>query len=72
MLRRDGVHHGGGFVQIAHLDQRAPALHGGENDVATRHGFHQSSRRRRRRIEEGRIGGNQNRLRLFVVFGLRE
>ena len=72
MLGRDPIGDRAGLVQVAHPDQRAARAERRGDDVLARHRRQLPRHACRDRVEEVRIGRDEDRLRVLVVLGLRE
>ena len=72
MLRRDAIGDVHRFVHVAHLDEGTAVGQRGLNDRTTRHGRQQLVDTGLHALDEGGIGADQDGLRQFVVFSLRE
>ena len=72
MLRRNPVGDGHGLVHVAHQNEGPAIGQRGADDLLTRHGRQQLLDAGLHLVEEGRIGTDQDRLRQFIMLGLRE
>ena len=70
MLGRDPVADRGGLSQIAGENEQRPAIDAGGDNFAPLHVGQLPLHGRRHGFEIGGVRGDQNRLRLFVMFGL--
>jgi hypothetical protein len=72
MFGRNAVGDPAGFVEIAHLDQRAAIFECCTDHLLARHARQESFECCRDAVDVRGVGAEQDRLRQFVVLGLRE
>ena len=72
MLGRDAVGDLAGFREVARADERAALRERRGDDVRARHRREPAAHRRLDRVDQRRVGREQDRLRDLVVLGLRE